>query len=242
MKFELVLEDLEKLRGQKLQSIGRSAAVVIKEIRHNRTRGPFTGDLIVLETSSGGESTWPVETLRRLWEALCQKPAVHVDSFLHGSGSSRNQPETLLANLPYVEWLTIHNKKHIAYTGQTTRAAGTLQQMDSIAAEGVREKFHARAAKKPFAVIATPDVPSVTDALQQVYGAAPVAVTPGIYKFEQDNGFLIVAGAAALGIESGTYAVIEVAASPPSALEIQLDNLTLYVVKKGSALLMALER
>lgn len=242
MKFELVLEDLEKLRGQRLQSIGRGSGVTIEEVRRNRTRGAFTGDYIVLETSLGHQNTWPVEKLRRLWEALCQKPAIHVDSFLHGSGSSRNQPETLFANLPYVEWLTIDGKKHIVYAGQATHAPGTLRAMDSIAAEEVREKFAARAARKPLAVIITADLSLVTEALQQVSGTAPEALAPGVYKFEQEQGFVLVAGVSTLGVEPGTYAVVEVAAAPSGSLEIQLGDITLHAVKKASALLMLLER
>lgn len=240
MKFELVLEDLEKLRGQKLQRIGRGGAITLKEIRQGRTRGAAAGDCLVIENAAGNQSTWPVETIRRLWETLCQKPAVHVDSFLHGSGSSRSHPETLLANLPYVEWLNIDNKKHIVYAGQATHAAATLRQVDSIVAEGVREKFVARAARKPLAVILTADLSAVTDALQQVSGSPPAALAPSVYKFEQEHGFVLVAGAA--GAEPGTYAVIEVAAAPAGALKVQLGATTFHAVKKASALLMLLER
>jgi len=65
--------------------------------------------------------------------------AVHVDEVLHGSGTSRNQPETILANLPYVEWLKLDNKKHIAFVGKNTHLYGTLKQMDSIPASNLNQ-------------------------------------------------------------------------------------------------------
>lgn len=61
---------------------------------------------------------------------MCSLPAAHVDSVLGGSGSSRSQPETILANLPYVEWLTVAGKKNIAYVGDDTHEKGTLHKMD----------------------------------------------------------------------------------------------------------------
>lgn len=80
---------------------------------------------------------------KKIWDQLCSKPAVHVDAVLGGSGSSRNQPETILANLPYIEWLRINNKKHIVFVGEATHDFGTLRQMDPIQAEQIRRRLQA---------------------------------------------------------------------------------------------------
>ena len=62
---------------------------------------------IILRTSQGAMKSRPIGELDRIWTELNRTPAVHVDEVLNGSGSSRNQPETILANLPYIEWLQL---------------------------------------------------------------------------------------------------------------------------------------
>lgn len=140
--FSEVLSDLEELKGLRLQSIsGQAAPFTIDEIDRENDR-------LILGVNDKQKSR-PLEELRRIWDEMYQKPAAHVDSVLGGSGSSRSQPETILANLPYVEWLAIQGKKHIAYIGENTHPMGTLKKMDDETAEEFEQMMRAPRPRNP---------------------------------------------------------------------------------------------
>ena len=126
--FEDVIHDIgDNLLNRPLQSIsGKSTPFSVISLDDDR-RSYF----LQLEGSTKTKSR-PYDELERIWQEMTSKPAVHVESFLGGSGSSRSQPETVLANLPYVEWLQINGKKHIAYIDEDTHEYGTLKQMDEV--------------------------------------------------------------------------------------------------------------
>ena len=133
--FTEVLADLTQLKGKELHSIsGQATPFVIEEIDEESGR-------IVLVVQEKRKSR-PLQELQDIWSVMMKKPAIHVDSFLSGSGSSRNQPETILANLPYVEWLNVDGKKHIAIVENDTHMYGTIQKMapeqEKIIAEKVK--------------------------------------------------------------------------------------------------------
>ena len=122
--FDDVIRDInDSLLGKMLQSIsGRATPFKIVEINDEKRN--------LYIDMNGKQKSRPFDELERIWQEMRSKPAVHVESFLGGSGSSRNQPETILANLPYVEWLLIEGKKHIAYVDEYTHEPGTIRQMD----------------------------------------------------------------------------------------------------------------
>lgn len=129
--FEDVIHDIgDHLINLPLQSIsGKSTPFRVVNLDDDR-RSYF----LQLEGSEKIKSR-PYDELERIWQEMTSKPAVHVESFLGGSGSMRSQPETVLANLPYVEWLPIGGKKHIAYIDEDTHDYGTLKQMDEVRTE-----------------------------------------------------------------------------------------------------------
>lgn len=115
MNFTDVERDVHKLIGLELNSISRSAAITIENIDDEQER-------LIIRPKNGNSRSRPMDELKRIWDAMQKEPAVHVDKVLNGSGTSRNQPETILAKLPYIEWLRIDNKKHIAYVGESTHS------------------------------------------------------------------------------------------------------------------------
>lgn len=121
--FDDIISDIkDNLLGKTLQSIsGRATPFKIIEV--NDEKRSLYIDM------NGKQKSRPYDELERIWQEMRSKPAVHVESFLGGSGSSRNQPETILANLPYVEWLLVDGKKHIAYVDEDTHEPGTIKQM-----------------------------------------------------------------------------------------------------------------
>jgi hypothetical protein len=145
--------------------------------------------------------------MKRIWEALRHEPAVHVDSLLGGSGSSRNQPETLLANLPYVEWLRIDGRKHLAFVGRPTHDLGTLKEMDPLRAEELRLRMRARIeSRKGQLILVTQQPADVTRALRAVAGQEPETLA-GEYRVSFGKSFVSIIQADAL--KPGLYPVIE---------------------------------
>lgn len=138
--FEDVLKDIEeRLKGKTLKGISNtSAPFVITDIDYEKGN-------IVLDVS-GNKKTWTFERLDKVWKELYYRPAADVEIVFGGSGSSRNQVETIYASLGYIEYLFINKKKCIAYVGHNTHPYGELKQMDDELA-----KHYAKLLKIPHA-------------------------------------------------------------------------------------------
>ena len=121
--FEDVLNDIEKsLKGIELHSISGTAAPfsVVEVDRENEN--------VVLDVG-GNRKTWTFERLKLVWDEMCYRPAANVELVFGGSGSSRNQVETIYASLAYVEWLYVNRKKCVAYIGEETHPYGKIKKM-----------------------------------------------------------------------------------------------------------------
>ena len=96
MNFSDIINDVKKLVGLELQSIRPGASITILEVDSDK-------GCIVIKTRQGQIRSRPINELQIIWNELNRAPAVHVEGVLHGSGTSRNQPSTNLANLPNIE-------------------------------------------------------------------------------------------------------------------------------------------
>lgn len=200
MTFDAIVRDVRRLIGQNLQSIRKGATIVIEEVNPAEDR-------IRIRARKGSVSR-RLDELRRIWNALRKEPAVHVDSLLGGSGTSRNQPETLLANLPYVEWLRINGRKHLAFVGEASHELGTLKEMDPIRADDVRSRLSHRAQdKKARHMVVTRDVAKSASTLRGIIGQDPVVVD-GEYRFVLSNSVISVV--ASNDLAPGVYPVLDV--------------------------------
>lgn len=122
--FQDVLKDIEEnLIGKKLRSISGNAELFsISGIDYANSN--------VVLTVQGKRKTWTFERLEKVWNEMYYRPAANVEIVFGGSGSSRNQVETIYASMAYVEWLYVNHKKCIAYVGERTHEYGTLKHMD----------------------------------------------------------------------------------------------------------------
>lgn len=175
MTFQDLLSIWASLAGKKIQSIRRGADITIESV-------DFSHDRIVVRSRSGDKSRSFAE-LERVWKALKRDRFVHVDSVLGGSGSSRNQPETLFAALPFVEWTSIDRKKHIVLAGSDTHPPGTLKKAAPDLVAEVRALSAARKAASPELVIPVADVRQAAAALERLSGQPPEAEVPGEYLY-----------------------------------------------------------
>ena len=202
MTFEEVIVDLKALIGKRIESVRPGAPVVLRSIDE-------TGGSLILEDKSGNTKSRPLKELQRIWQAMNQSPAVHVEAVLQGSGTSRNQPETIMANLPYVEWAKIGGIKHIAFVGSATHEAGTLKQMGAMQVAEIQKKLAAPQADRHVAMIfVTNDLSRTCERLQDVYGVASSSDHPGVYKFVPNHGHAVLVIAPRMELPAGVYPVV----------------------------------
>jgi Protein of unknown function DUF262 len=124
MQFEDILTDIEKLVGLTLNSINPATPGVVL-IKFDRAKKNY---LLQIE-GSPKQFTRTVKELADIWNHLVQQGYVNVDQALFGGGSSRNQPETIFANLPYIQHFKYNNKKHLLLRMQATHEPGTQDEL-----------------------------------------------------------------------------------------------------------------
>lgn len=120
--------------GLRLRSISGKTDIDIVEVDDEK----------ITVKGQSGTKTRPLDEMRRVVARMDLGSPVHVDSVLFGSGSSRNQPETILANMPDAEWLVLNGRKHIVWVGRRTHEIGTLRQIDEFQAAEIRARFRGR--------------------------------------------------------------------------------------------------
>jgi len=209
MKFANFVEDIKKLSGLKLQSIRKGADITVQgvDLENNRVK---------IVTSQGKEKTRPLVEFKKIWEALCDNTAIHVDSILLGSGSSRNQPETIIANLPYIEWFRFQGKKHITLVDKYSHEYGTLKEMDPVDREAIKDKMLLDDEKNNLVtIIITDQIQQCCGEIEQLFGKKPKSLEMGVYKQTfQGQGMLIVStDKIPFDVEVGTYVVIKTSRS-----------------------------
>lgn len=232
MTFDEVINDIEKMVGLELESIKPGANIILTGVDRTAKR-------IELTTSAGKDKTRPFSELKKIWDKLCTSPAAHVDSVLAGSGSSRNQPETLIANLPYIEWFFMDGKKHLALMKEPTHDYGTLFRMDEVAAIEIKDKLLNTENTACEVVIITEDIRVTAAAYEKVTGIPLSPVSPGVYEQYKDKvRFIFVSkGSVKENIESGTY-VITMGSSTGYGKTISIDSRKFEVYLQGDLKLL----
>lgn len=136
MKFSDVIKYLEQMVNIELQPINSSnETLVILEVDHENSR--YTVD----KTSTTKKRTRTFTELQKILSELVQKGYVSVDQALNGSGSSRHQPETIFANLPFIEHFKYDKKKHLYLRERDTHDLGTLKELSPSESRIVKKKI-----------------------------------------------------------------------------------------------------
>lgn len=227
MTFDDVVNDISKLVGMELQSIRPGAEIVIQEVDEVR-------DCLILRTAQDQYKSRPLGELKLIWNEMMQHPAVHVDGVLHGSGTSRNQPETIFANLPYVEWLKLDNKKHIAYIGQNTHPFGTLKQMDSFKVAEISRKMILSSATNAVKMVAvSSDVSSLSSYLQKSFHGVISSMGEGVYLYRNKNVEIMIISSLRTTIPEGSYTIIEAEVAPGLPV-VNIQGIEYYLLNSKS--------
>lgn len=233
MTFDEVINDIEKMVGLELESIKPGANVILTSVDRKAKR-------IGLITSAGKKKTRPFSELKKIWDKLCSSPAAHVDSVLGGSGSSRNQPETVMANLPYIEWFFIDGKKHLTLMKEPTHDYGTLYKMDEVAASEIKDKLMNAENTACEVVIVTDDIKATAAAYEKVTGMPLKPVSPGIYEQYKDKvRFIFVSNSNLNGqVEAGAYTVISGKAGNSRGPSVSICDREFVLFNEGGLLLL----
>lgn len=125
MNFNDVLLDIEKLVGLRLEAINPSTGYV--EI----TSVNFDAKNLQIKLNGKNPQSRPFSQLEKIWSILSKERAVNIESALEGSGSSRHIPETIFANLPYIEFFKYKNKKHLFLNFDSDRQLGTIKEISA---------------------------------------------------------------------------------------------------------------
>jgi hypothetical protein len=234
MKFHEVIADIKLLVGKELKSIKPGANIRLTKVN-------IADNQLELVMSTGKPRTRSLDEIQRIWEQLTSYPAVHVDSALGGSGTSRNQPETIFANLPYIEVVYLSQKKHIAYVGKHTHAMGTVKGMDDIGAQKVKAALQGMRPTLPDIIIVTDDTRALSSSLETISGLTPNASMPGLYGHNIHGKELLVVGTSSIPqhLAEGVYIPLDSRTRPPGGVEVLIGE-TEYqlIVRNGVNLLV----
>lgn len=198
MDFTDVVNDLIKMEGLRLNSIRPGAEIVIEKVDIDQKK-------ITIRNAAGKVQNRYFAELERIWSALLSNTAIRVEEVLNGSGSSRNQPETIFANLPYVQWLKINNKKHIIYVEKLTHPLGTIQQMDSMEAAEIANCLSGENLSKLAVMIVSDDVLRTAKTITSITGKTGHGAVEGYYTYDLKDQRLVLIDSHKAQIPCGTY-------------------------------------
>ncbi|EEH8406341.1 DUF262 domain-containing protein, partial [Salmonella enterica] len=135
LNFEQVLNDIENLLfGKQLQPIN-PATPPLCIISIDRENGKY-------KVSSNSETkTRSLSELEAIFANLNIRGFCNVEQVLYGSSSSRNQPETIFANLPYIQNFKYEKKKHLLLRSHNVHDAATLSEVQGSEFRVLRKKI-----------------------------------------------------------------------------------------------------
>jgi len=219
--IEEVLQDISTMIDIKLGSIRPGADLTITNI-------DFDGMKIELETSSGTRRNRPFSEIETIIRFLNFEKVAHVDTVLGGSGSSRNQPETILANLPYIEYTYIDRKKHLVLRDEPTHELGTLKEVGQIEASRIIDEHRERRITLPSQIIVTSKLRETSTRLVAI-GADLSALNQSVYsaKLQARLIWIVLKGTLDLSSEGG-FSLVPVTPSADAVFVGELLGTALY--------------
>ncbi|MDO6428626.1 DUF262 domain-containing protein [Thalassotalea sp. 1_MG-2023] len=136
MLFRDVLDDIEKLIYKELRSINpKTPPIYITSIDRGLRK------YFISNSPNSKGTARSFRELEDIWNELTVKGFSNVDQALYGGGSSRNQPETLFAHLPYIQHFKYKNRKHLLLRNEPTHEIGVLSELPSSELRSIRKKI-----------------------------------------------------------------------------------------------------
>lgn len=136
MQFNDVLNDIELLINRELLSVNPNTdPTIISKVDRELQK------YYVLTKSSNKAVARSIRELEDIWNELVQKGFSNVDQALYGGGSSRHQPETIFANLPYIQHFKYKVKKHLLLRNSSVHELGELSELQGAELRTIRKKI-----------------------------------------------------------------------------------------------------
>lgn len=136
MHFKDVLVDIEKLVGKELHSINpKTPSIYVTALDRSLEK------YFVSNSPNSKGTARSFRELEDIWNELTIKGFSNVDQALYGGGSSRNQPETVFAHLPYIQHFRYKNRKHLLLRNDAVHELGVLSELQSSELRMVRKKI-----------------------------------------------------------------------------------------------------
>ncbi|EGQ9714898.1 hypothetical protein CGJ93_22355 [Vibrio parahaemolyticus] len=136
MHFKDVLADIEKLVGKELHSINpKTPSIYVNALDRSSEK------YFVSNSPKSKGTARSFRELEDIWNELTVKGFSNVDQALYGGGSSRNQPETVFAHLPYIQHFRYKNRKHLLLRNESVHELGILSELKSSELRMVRKKI-----------------------------------------------------------------------------------------------------
>ncbi|EAQ4022180.1 DUF262 domain-containing protein [Salmonella enterica] len=137
MNFEELINDIERLLiGKELQSINPNTPPLFL-LKIDRDIGKY----YVSVSLNAKPTARSISEFEYIFNDLLRKGFCNVDQSLYGSSSSRNHPETIFANLPYIQFFKFKKKKHILLRNKNVHEAGQLSELQGAESRAIRKQI-----------------------------------------------------------------------------------------------------
>lgn len=124
MDFSQIIPDLKQLIGLDLQAINPKTGT-IKLISVNLDQKKY----VVQSVDSSKYISRNISELEEIFNELHKNYYCNVDQVLSCSG--RHQPETIFANLPYIQFFRFNNRKHLFFKNDNVHDYGVIQELST---------------------------------------------------------------------------------------------------------------
>lgn len=135
-KFEDILSDIKNLIGLQLQAINKSTGILLLididlDKRKYYVKTPESSRIIPRGLNE----------LEKIWKALLKNGFASVEQTLGGSNSNRHNPETIFANLPYIQFFYFNGKKHLILREKDIHNYGTISELSLSQTKSIKKKI-----------------------------------------------------------------------------------------------------
>ncbi|MBY7806123.1 DUF262 domain-containing protein [Vibrio fluvialis] len=124
MTFDNVLNDIEQLINLPLKAITETTAGITL-LSIDRKSGKY----VVKSEDSKRELKRNIRELEAIYSGLIKDGYCNVEQALQGSFTSRHQPETIFANLPYIQYFRFERRKHLVLREGNHHPLGETQEL-----------------------------------------------------------------------------------------------------------------
>lgn len=124
MTFEQLLSDIGMMIGIELQAINpHTPSITLISLDTDANR------YIVKSNDTGKELSRNIRELRSIFDELNKNRYCNVEQVLQGASTSRHHPETIFANLPYIQFFKFDKRKHLIMIDSQTHKLGEIEEL-----------------------------------------------------------------------------------------------------------------